>query len=492
VIFDLAAEPSIESIETDIAIIGSGPAGISLASGLNRECCVIESGGRDLDIEDHWRFQSVNAGDRTRVDSLRVRGVGGASLRWTGRCIPLDPYDFEDRPWISETAWPIGFDELTPWFERAGALMELQPSDIARSFPAKELEDAMARDARWQPSIWRFADHGQRGIFRFGAHMASSFEGERRTLFYHAHCAQVMADEKRVKALLLVTRNGRHVLVRARHFVIAAGCVEASRLLLDTHRGNRALLGQVEGWLGRGFNQHLRVDAGSLSLKRETLRAWQRQLGIFRRKGTAMAERGFAIHPDFARREQIGNASLILRFAPKAPRQLRDAIARVKGGLLDQSAVFAAPAVQVEIDTEQSIMRESRIELDEQRDPLGRPRARVHWKISEVDCRTVYMAATAFGDFVQSRGFGTLDLAAGLVPDAVPDAIRRDSNHQLGGTRMSETPQTGVVDRDLTVHGVENLSVVGGSVFSTGGHANPTQTIVALALRLAEHLNAKA
>lgn len=490
-IADLAAEHSVQSIETDVAIIGSGPAGISLASALKRDCCVIESGGPALDLANHWRFHSVNAGARTKVDSLRVRGIGGASLRWTGRCIPLDPYDFEHRPWIADAGWPIGYEDLAEWFERADALMELQPADSLARHSAPGLEAAMARDGRWRPSVWRFSDHKDRGMFRFGEHMAHIFQSDTRHLFYFAHCAQIMADDRRVKALLVITEDGRQVLVRARHFVIAAGCVESARLLLDTQRTNPALLGGVSAWLGRGFNQHLRVDAGVLAVDKPTARALQQQIAIFSRGGVTLAERGFALDPDFARRETIGNASLALRYERKGEPGLRDVVARMGARLTGQPAVMADPEVLVEIDTEQSITSESRIELDDSLDPLGRPRARVHWTISETDCRTAYVAARAFAQFAEAAGLGTLALAPGLEPDRIDDDTRRDANHQLGGTRMSDTPANGVVDRDLGVHGVENLSVVGGSVFSTGGHANPTQTIVALALRLAEHLNAR-
>jgi choline dehydrogenase-like flavoprotein len=63
-----------------------------------------------------------------------------------------------------------------------------------------------------------------------------------------------------------------------------------------------------------------------------------------------------------------------------------------------------------------------------------------------------------------------------------------DASHHMGTTRMSEDPRSGVVDRNSRVHGVDNLYVAGSSVFPSAGHANPTLTIVALALRLAEHL----
>jgi choline dehydrogenase-like flavoprotein len=60
--------------------------------------------------------------------------------------------------------------------------------------------------------------------------------------------------------------------------------------------------------------------------------------------------------------------------------------------------------------------------------------------------------------------------------------------HHMGTTRMHVDPKQGVVDPDCRVHGVGNLFIAGSSVFPTGGYANPTLTIVALAIRLADHL----
>lgn len=491
-IVDLAQDASVTVIETDVAIIGSGPAGSSLAAHLNRDCCVIESGGPALDIKNHWRFWAVKRGEWTNADWPRVRGVGGASLRWTGRCIPLDPYDFEDRPWMADAAWPVSYDEIAPWFERAGELMGLPRDKSVKGFPAPDLENAIAGDSRWRESIWRFAANPERGVFRFGEHLAHVFDGEKRSLFYHGHCKRIRANGSRIEALTIVTEDGREIDVRADHFVVAAGCIENARLLLDAQRSNAGLLDDVTPWLGRGFNQHLRVDAGEIHVSPKQRERLQNQINIFQTKGASVIERGFALDPDFARSEKIGNASVGLRYTPKERSRVRKAVDLLIGGLLRRAPSASDLRVLVEIDTEQSVSMDSNITLSERLDPLGRPRARVHWAISETDCRTAYVAAHAFANFVEAQGLGELELAPGIEPDRIAPDIRRDAHHHIGGTRMSETPDKGVVDPDLSVHNVENLSVVGASVFNTGGHANPTHAIVALALRLAEHLNAKA
>lgn len=474
-------------LETDIAIIGGGPAGLCVAAHLSRDCIVIESGTIGTDIRTHHVFHSVNTGEPSKIDAVRVRGIGGASLRWTGRCIPLDPYDFENRPWISATGWPIGYEELSQWSVKAARLMELPDDDSFLGHPQRSWEGD-----RFVPAVWRFSENKARGVLRFGDHLKPAFKGAGRRILYEAHAVEIMANHKEAKALRVMARDGRSVLIKARHFVIASGCVETCRMLLATQRANPQLLGEVTAWLGKGFGQHLRLDAGEVMANPAQLSKLQGAFDIQRAAGCAVTETGLALNPAFARDNQLGNASLVLRYAPQRGLSPLDWWGSAKARLDGKAVQYRKAKVFVEIDSEQVVDQTSFIGLAEETDPLGMPRARVHWKINETDCRTAYHTMTAFARLIDKAGLGRMLPADGIRPDSVDLKCRRDSLHQLGGTRMSESSAHGVVDKNLTIHGTANISVVGGSVFATGGHANPTQTIVALALRLAEHLNDKA
>jgi choline dehydrogenase-like flavoprotein len=85
---------------------------------------------------------------------------------------------------------------------------------------------------------------------------------------------------------------------------------------------------------------------------------------------------------------------------------------------------------------------------------------------------------------------GRVQLPTWLAEDGEPEWIS-GSHHHMGTTRMADSPRNGVVNKNCRVHGVENLYVAGSSVFPTSGFVNPTLTIVALALRLADHLSMK-
>src|SRR5690606_22592426 len=104
--------------------------------------------------------------------------------------------------------------------------------------------------------------------------------------------------------------------------------------------------------------------------------------------------------------------------------------------------------------------------------------------------RTTAKGIVAAAQWLERAGFGSLQTSEGIAENHIPSEHIRDSNHPLGGTRMGESSADGVVDRNCKVFGTGNLWVLGGSTFSTGGHANPTLTMVALSQRLASHLRA--
>lgn len=478
-------------IETDVAILGSGPAGLTLASRLGGDCVVIESGDWRVHDKTHHDFHSVNSGEDTEIDALRVRGIGGASLRWTGRCIPLDDYDFEQREWIADTGWPISRHELDGDYDAALKLLGIDGTD-SNCFPEHApLAEAARHNESLQPCTWLFADREPGGMVRFGAKFRDEFRGPGKHLIFGAHGVEIVQEGREVRAFTVIDRRGRRLTVKAKRFVIASGCVESCRLLLALDRYNPAALGEVRPWLGRGFMQHLRLDAGTVQADPRQFDALQRMFNIFHRPGYNSQEFGVSFAHDYAREKKVGNASIILRYVPERGISPLDWLPSIKGRILGRTPQFRRAKVLVEIDTEQAVTLDSYIGLAEQTDKYGQPRALVHWRIEEVDRLTGYEAMLAFGRFLEQNAFGRLDQCQSITPDEISAHCRRDTNHQLGGTRMSETAASGVVDRNLKVHGTANLWVVGGSVFSTGGHANPTLTIIALAIRLANHLGGK-
>ena len=136
---------------------------------------------------------------------------------------------------------------------------------------------------------------------------------------------------------------------------------------------------------------------------------------------------------------------------------------------------------------EQAPNPDSRVTLGQDRDRLGCRRPVLQWRTSAVDKSTAHRAHAILGEEISRSGIGRMTSAMGREADPWPAAVR-GARHHMGTTRMHVDPRRGVVDADCRVHGIANLYVAGSSVFPTSGAANPTLTIVALALRLARHL----
>jgi choline dehydrogenase-like flavoprotein len=143
------------------------------------------------------------------------------------------------------------------------------------------------------------------------------------------------------------------------------------------------------------------------------------------------------------------------------------------------------------LDLEQAPDPESRILLADERDILGLRRVKTDWRHGELERRTATRLASLVGAEFARMGIGRTRLEPWLRDERVSMVDALDGvPHYMGATRMSDDPREGVVDRNCAVHGMENLYVAGSSVFPTSGQANPTLTIVALALRLADRLRA--
>jgi choline dehydrogenase-like flavoprotein len=189
--------------------------------------------------------------------------------------------------------------------------------------------------------------------------------------------------------------------------------------------------------------------------------------------------------------------------AVRSARLLRDSVKKVEWPdqlgahvlniIRDPQAVFSALSggpvhgYQLINHVEQAPNPQSRIALADERDVLGVPIATIDWRLSEVDKLGIQYAHQCIAREVGRSGFGRM-LAD--LPKEESEILAGASGvcHHIGTTRMHDNPRLGVVDRNCAVHGSTNLFIAGSSVFPTGGFANPTFTIVALAIRLGDHV----
>ncbi len=283
----------------------------------------------------------------------------------------------------------------------------------------------------------------------------------------------------------VVGRDGQAYQVRARAYVLAAGAIENARLLLASRRFETPGVGNRHDLVGRYFMDHPLCEGGVIVIPGR-----RRSMGVY--KASKAARRGHLVRgvlrlsDEVQRQERLLNAVVVVR--NQEPDEVTDLARAVKSIVGEDRPPSGSGAYfgALSITGEQSPNPESRVTLAEDKDALGVPRAHLDWRLSEQDAknlqRTMEVMALRLGASAQGRAQMTLEASD-------PWRGARGSNHHMGTTRMDPDPARGVVDTDCRVHGLANLFVAGSSVFPAVGASNPTLTLLALAVRLADHLS---
>ena len=505
----------------DICIVGAGPAGISLAlqfEATRLRVCVLEAGGAAYEPASQRLLEGeVVAGRYPALRDTRLGAFGGSTNVWAGWCRPLEPLDFEPREWCGAGGWPFGFDELRAYYVRAHqvcglAAFEYDPEHWAGVLGPNKL---LAADATFSNQIFHVQTQN------FGHRYYPELERSRNIdLVLHAPVTGLRLEPGACTAARIRTLEGHALAIGADYFVLAAGGVENPRLLLLSAESPAGAPGNAHGLVGRYFADHAYIDPGYLVLRERG------SLGFYRpgpvapgrgassvrgvlslRREVSVRERlmhgAFFFHPryeshrvfasdevraflqlwnKFKKRAVPGAGWPHVRRAAKAPHRVALAMAR-------KLVVGDGPARRWRMRAmfETAFRYENRVTLSDEYDQLGRRRARVEWRLGDTDIDNMRRVTGLFDQAVREAGAGRLELALPDEPSAWRGATEGGLHH-MGTTRMHVASRHGVVDENSRVHGTSNLFVAGSSVFPSGGYANPTLTIVALALRLGDHL----
>ncbi len=514
-----------DRLDADVAVIGAGAAGITMARALlaaGQSVILLESGGLDYDRD----IADLNAGavtgmDYYPLDHARLRFFGGTTAIWGGRCAELDPIDLERRAWVPHSGWPIDWTELQSYYARARPIFGLtdaapQPDDLRR---AGVPLPPFANDEVRTP-LWSFDEQFDR--FSYGR-TRDLIDHPACTIVTHATVREIVASAsgRGITHLDIGTLHGVRSRVHARDFVLAAGGIENPRLLLASRSVQRRGLGNDHDQVGRYFMEHPHARGGRIVGGP----AW-RLLSAFAKRSVAgrLVAPLIALAPAVQRREGLLNTSLTI--AARRPASGRESLGmrtylRVKhntaptrrGRSLWKATKRVAGWAQRGVDplrpwllnkmgtsdialvvrAEQAPNPLSRVLLSSDIDAIGLPRAVLDWKTTALDVESVAGLVAALGRETERLGLGKVEPEAWLADpgkawhtDPLISAHPIGGYHHIGTTRMSHDPRHGVTDREGRVHGIDNLYVAGSSLFPTSGWANPTLTIVALALRTAD------
>ncbi|HEX7077596.1 MAG TPA: GMC family oxidoreductase [Candidatus Eisenbacteria bacterium] len=453
----------------DVIIIGSGFAGTVLGRDLVQagyRTLILESGmapGGPIDGRVGGLEVYESEGDTEYpLASTRIRAVGGTSLMWTGRCDRLHPLDFERNAYTpAGAAWPIGYAEMDPYYTRAERTLNVRGGRLSAFSPPRK--HGFPHQAEW----WRVAGLnsmlGKIGVALDESPVSRGAEGDSTmrvqrdllpafTASPLGHLVPLITATRlltdangRVTGLETKNLDGQARVLRARAYVVACGGVESPRLLLLS-RSERAPegIGNQSGLVGRCFMEHPNV-----SFSGKVPGMWQLM--------PLEISRCHQYYESF-KRDGLGSVLLVFKRTRQEPGWL-DIGASIEMKSSGTNAVSLAP---------------------DRVDALGDPGTRLRFDFSEEDRKTLDRTRTLIRSLYQK--LGARDVTEGALDW---------SHHHMGTCRMGDDPRTSVTDRDLRVHGLQNLYVLGSSVFVTAGASHPTPLIVALAHRLSDHLSSR-
>jgi choline dehydrogenase-like flavoprotein len=547
-ILDANNLPEEHALQADVCVVGAGAAGISMALqflGTTTEVLLLESGA----LEAETGTQALYAGSVVdqRLHSLpehyRQRRFGGTSTIWGGRCMPLDAIDFEARDYVPHSGWPFTRAELLPFYPQANRLCEAGDFlyTAAETFRdgGRPMIEGFDSPLFSSDTLERFSCPTNFGT-RYG-HQLRAAANIRVLLHANVTLIRLQPGGDRVTALEVRTLAGRRLEARATHFILAAGGLEVTRLLLASHDVHSYGIGNQHDVVGRYYMCHLAGTIGALRVARPPGAVHHgyeiSEEGIYCR-------RRLALRPEAQRAERLGNfiarlhhpritdpahrsAVLSLLYLAKpfipyeyARRLYGDEAASLRSWLQHMRNVVTGPFAalafawhmlrdrklaerkfpsiivtskanlySVDFHAEQQPNATSRVMLDAARDALGMPRLHIDWRYSAGDVDTVRRSIGLLASEFARTGVGQLDY---LTETVEPEMIRYGAygGHHIGTARMGSDPRSSAVDANCCVHGVSNLFIASTATFPTSSQANPTLTLIALSLRLAAHVRA--
>jgi choline dehydrogenase-like flavoprotein len=526
-VIDARTLPHNHVLQADICIIGAGAAGISLAMefiGGPYSVLLLESGGVDPDPETQSLYKGTTVGmPYVPLDSSRLRYFGGTTNHWGGMCFPFDESDFTKRDWIPHSGWPFPKSTIDPFYKRAARVIQLptehwdsdswmEPDNPQLPFVSERVITIANQQAPYEAR-------------RLGrVYRDKIFRADGITTCLYANVTELETNEygTTVVGIRGATLVGTTFSVKANIVVLAAGAIENARLLLLSNKTQSAGLGNQNDLVGRFFMEIPMIPAAIFQPTDSRLRT--RFYGVHEYKDSILMGE-LALSRDIQRQEKLTSVRIGLDtvydklYADALNSKGAASFRYLRGRLLDGDVPdefgthlrtligdlydvavatygelrfggnYPIDHVTLGAGVEPVPNRNSRVSLASDRDSLGQRRVQLDWRLSPSDKHSIRRTAQIVGMELGRAGLGRVKITVqrdfAIWPADIGVAF-----HHMGTTRMSEHPKEGVVDGNCKVHGVSNLFIAGSSVFPTTGSGTPTFMLIALALRLADHIKA--
>jgi choline dehydrogenase-like flavoprotein len=533
---------TVFTTEAAICVIGAGAAGITIAcelDGCGAPVVLLDAGGLvpDLSLSSEV-YRGTTSGRHLDPAEFRRVGFGGTTAIWGGRCVPYDAEDFVQREHVPHSGWPIAYEAVRQHYPRALEYCHAGADDFV-------VGSAIPGGRPTIPGLPADSDLVDDRIERYSlpAHFGRMYRRQiarssNVTAVLHARCVRLhrRADGS-IESAEVVDASGQRRKVAARAFVLATGAIETTRLLFVSDPGGTGL-GNASDRLGRFYQCHFANVCGKLVTRgNPTPFSFETTTdGVYARRKlhlTTAAQRRhrllntvFRLHfPDYSdaahgssvlsgifllKSTLIPEYQHIVQYGPGA-RTVSPTHAHLRNVLHDIPAVvgfahdwlfhgilarrklpytLVAPTdgtYPLEFNSEQSPLEGSRVSLTQDLDRYGMPGVRIDWQLSEADVQAGVRAFHVLRAAIARSPDCSVEFDDARLPELISSS-RPIGGHHIGTARMAATEKDGVVDTNCTVYGARNLYVAGAAVFPTSSHANPTLTIVAMAIRLAGYL----
>jgi choline dehydrogenase-like flavoprotein len=497
-------------VSGDICIVGAGAAGISIAldwTNKGYKVLLLEGGGFKYDE----KIQELYAGKQTGqkyypLKSARLHYFGGTTNHWSGMCARMDPIDFKERDWVPESGWPIKFEDLEPYYVKAHELVEIGPYNYDLDY-WKSTDNELKELPLDRKSVFHRIYHFSPPT-RFGEKYRDQILSSHNIYLYtHANVIDIKTDENASTVQYVVAKNhaGKTIKFSAKYYILACCAIQNSRLLLSSDSVAKNGLGNDRDLVGRYWMEHPELKTGELWINHPD----RLKLYVYNDGYDAKVRAEIGLTEEKQVEQKILNCSLSLSpldiaqnmkpiietWSKDDPRESyksteKSNIRAVRKKWLHMFDSHKQQSFELFTRLEQAPNASSRITLDTERDSLGMRRSNLHWALSDLDKETIRATHLFIANQFGISGIGRIKVLEFL--DEKGDYSWPSSTgggwHHMGTTRMHDLPEKGVVDKNCQVHGISNLFVAGSSCFTTGGAVNPTLTLIALSLRLSDHI----
>ena len=426
--------------------------------------------------------------------------------------------DFEEREYMEVSGWPIGYEDLKPYYKKAE---EILGTDATVPFSYQPWREFHIDEPSFSSSTINLFVTKWCKVPNFSVQHGSKLrESKAITMLSNANVVELIPAGAidAVESLRIRSLDGKEGFVNAKYVIAAGGAMETVRLFLASDKFYPGGLGNKNGLVGRYFQDHCAAVVGRIYP--HDRQQFHDVFDPFYKNGFKYLPR-IRLNPSAARIQKILHASAQIVFSKRETgilenaKNILNAIKKKRLPSVSDVKLLLNPSkfstilkaayrwriqhrgssnkgpIWLEIHSEQEPSFASCIKLGDSKDALGMPRICLDWNISDLTIETIKKTAKLVQKEFNNSKIGKVVLEPWVLEEE-RRSLRwvRDVYHQSGGLKMGDNEQSGVVDRDCKVFGVKNLYVASSAVFPTSSFSNPTMTTIALAIRICETVKA--